>query len=130
MASYLSSDVVGSRRYRHSASGQAVSLYVYQGALERNCSYRQMFEIATCTSRSTSLHMEGKTFACKESQTNMLATILITSSQWATGQFQNCHPVSAHSSARHLCRDWIRVTTHCKLYYRDNNPSDANEFVK
>ena len=101
--------------YTHKRSGEIVPLYTYHGAVGSNYSYHQVFKLARCIQNMlTTLEIRGLTFACKETYTDVLATIVVRNKQMLLGRFNNCHPVGNYF----ICHDWILVPTHCKLYFR------------
>lgn len=110
-----------SQRFRHEATNHVVSLYLYRGSKNSSCSncrFYQQFQVGTCNRISNPLVrvvlFSAYSFTCQQTQTSVLATIMVTRGAIETGQYNNCYQVD---DSLYLCRDWVTYSSQCKLFY-------------
>ena len=97
----------------HVRTKKRVSLYVYRGRRI----HLQLFEAGSCRSSAPVSNVVVSSSlrpVCKVARSKVFAYIMIKSSDMSSGHYNICRLINGTHYA--VCRDWIFVPSHCKLY--------------
>ena len=100
----------------HARTNQIVSLYSFRGANTTHEIHYQNFQVGSCVSAKPTYIPNDDSLFCKEATSNILAYIFIKTADAATGNFSRCSRITDTNYV--VCRDYIKVATHCKLYFK------------